>query len=117
MSSWTQQLVAPQLAQELESSGTVNLSEAEIPRAESVNFVPLSELISSVDLSVAKGKLSSVAFRLPVECAIDGKTLCEAWIMGGSGGKGGLSTLVPETIEFLRNQNQELIGRPVVVGG
>ena len=48
---------------------------------------------------------------------IDDKLSDENEHLLGSGGKGGLSTLVPETIEFLRNQNQELIGKPVVVGG
>ena len=87
-----------------------------------VESVPIEGLISQGDLTKARSHLATVTFKVPKAFAVNGKNFCELEILGqadeifrSASGSGQL--LVPQGTEMVRNTEQALVGREVVVGG
>ena len=87
-----------------------------------VESVPIEGLISQGDLTKARTHLATVTFKVPKSFAVNGKNFCELEVLGQSdeifrSASGSGQLLVPQGTEMVRNTEQALVGREVVVGG
>ena len=103
-----------------QQGGTLNVTGNQPWNA--VESVPIEGLISQGDLTKARTHLATVTFKVPKAFAVNGKNFCELEILGqadeifrSASGSGQL--LVPQGTEMVRNTEQTLVGREVVVGG
>lgn len=103
-----------------QQGGTLNVTGNQPWNA--VESVPIEGLISQGDLTKARSHLATVTFKVPKAFAVNGKNFCELEILGqadelfrSASGTGQL--LVPQGTEMVRNTEQALVGREVVVGG
>ena len=103
-----------------QQGGTLNVTGNQPWNA--VESVPIEGLISQGDLTKARSHLATVTFKVPKAFAVNGKNFCELEILGqadeifrSASGSGQL--LVPQGTEMVRNTEQALVGREVVVGG
>ncbi len=123
MTASVQQLVRQRISSADEESieqqnGTINVTGQQ-PWS-SVQSVPVKDLISQGDLKKAQGHLVTVTFKVPKEFAVNGHNFCELEVLGqtdGSFRSGTGQLLVPEGTTMVRNTEQALVGREIVVGG